>query len=121
LPAYITWERFCANRRRLEANRTNQKAPGPVRQGAALLGGLLYCGRCGRRMQVRYSGQKNTPWYGCTRNNSDYGDPLCQSLSGQGLDELVATQLLAAVEPAALQASLAAVADVERERVTLTR
>jgi DNA invertase Pin-like site-specific DNA recombinase len=121
LPAYITWERFCANQKRLEANRTNQDAPGAPRSGAALLGGLLYCGRCGRRMQVRYSGRKSLPWYGCTRNTSDYGDPLCQSLSGPALDELVATQLLAAVEPATLQACLDAVADVERERAELLR
>jgi DNA invertase Pin-like site-specific DNA recombinase len=119
LPAYITWERFCANQKRLEANRTHPDAPGAPRQGAALLGGLLYCGRCGRRMQVRYGGRKCLPWYGCTRNTSDYGDPLCQSLSGTALDELVATQLLAAVEPAALQACLDAVADSEQERAEL--
>jgi DNA invertase Pin-like site-specific DNA recombinase len=121
LPAYITWERFCANQKRLEANRTTPDAPGPVRQGAALLGGLLHCGRCGRRMQIRYSGRQSLPYYACTRNTSDYGDPLCQSLSGRGLDELVTAQLLAAVAPAALQASLAAVADIERERSELLR
>jgi DNA invertase Pin-like site-specific DNA recombinase len=121
LPAYISWERFEANQRRLEANRTNQAAAGAPRQGAALLGGLLYCGRCGRRMQIRYSGRKNLPWYGCTRNTSDYGDPLCQSLSGPSLDHLVTAQILAAMAPAALEADLAAVADVERERAELLR
>src|SRR5262245_49283981 len=70
-------------------------------------------------MQVRYVGRKNAPWYGCTRNSSDYGEPLCQGLSGQRLDDLVAAQVLQAVEPAALEASLAAVADIERERAGL--
>ena len=121
LPAYVSWERFQANQRRLQANQTTRGTPGPVRPGAALLGGLIHCGRCGRRMQVRYGGRKNAPWYGCTRNSSDYGDPLCQSLSGQRLDDLVATQILQAVEPAALEASLAAVADLERERAGLQR
>ena len=121
LPAYISWERFQANQRRLQANQTTQDTPGPVRQGVALLGGLLYCGRCGRRMQVRYCGRQNAPWYGCTRNSSDYGDPLCQGLSGQWLDDLVATQILRAVKPAALEASLAAVADIERDRAGLLR
>jgi hypothetical protein len=46
---------------------------------------------------------------------------LCQSLSGQGLDDLVAAQMLSAVEPAALEASLAAVADIERERAELLK
>jgi DNA invertase Pin-like site-specific DNA recombinase len=121
LPAYISWERFEANQRRLEANRTNAEAPGAPRQGAALLRGLLRCGRCGRRMQVRYCGAKSLPCYACTRNTSDYGDPLCQSLSGQPIDELVSAQILAALEPAALEASLAAVADIEQERAELLK
>jgi DNA invertase Pin-like site-specific DNA recombinase len=121
LPAYITWERFCANQERLAANRARHDAAGAPRQGAALLGGLLFCGRCGRRMTVRYAGRAGAHWYGCTRGMADYGEPLCQSLSGRVLDELVAGQVLAAVAPAALEASLAAVAEVERERAELTR
>jgi DNA invertase Pin-like site-specific DNA recombinase len=121
LPASITWERFEANQRRLAANSARPGAPGAPRRGAALLPGLLYCGRCGRRLRVRYGGRDNAPHYACTRNSSDHGDPLCQSLSGRGLDELVAGQILRAVEPAALEASLAAVADVERERAALPR
>jgi hypothetical protein len=73
-------------------------------------------------MVVRYSGPKNRPTYACTRGSADYGEPLCQGLSnGTALDELVARQLLAAVGPAALEASLAAVAGVERQRAELTR
>jgi hypothetical protein len=72
-------------------------------------------------MHVRYSGPGGRRWYGCTRGTSDYADPLCQSLSGPVVDELVAGRVLAAVEPAALEASLAAVAEVERERSELTR
>jgi hypothetical protein len=73
-------------------------------------------------MVVRYSGPKNRPTYTCARGSADYGEPLCQGLSnGAALDELVARQLLAAVEPAALEASLAAVAGVERQRAELTR
>jgi DNA invertase Pin-like site-specific DNA recombinase len=121
LPAYITWDRFCANQERLAANRARHEAAGAPRQGSALLGGLLRCGRCGRRMLVRYGGPKGRPWYGCTRGMADYAEPLCQSLSGPVLDDLVARQILAAVAPAALEASLAAMAEVERERAELTR
>jgi hypothetical protein len=71
-------------------------------------------------MSARYAGHKPAHWYGCVRGSADYGEPLCQSLSGRALDTLVADQVLAAVEPAALEASLAAVADVERERAELT-
>ena len=122
LPAYIPWERFEANQKRLTANRNLPGTPGAPRNGPALLAGLVRCGRCGRRMVVRYSGPKNRPTYACTRGSADYGEPLCQGLSnGTALDDLVARQLLAAVQPAALEASLAAVAGVERQRAELTR
>jgi DNA invertase Pin-like site-specific DNA recombinase len=122
LPAYITWDRFAANQARLTANRQLPATPGAPRNGPAVLAGLVRCGRCGRRMVVRYSGPKNCPSYTCTRGSADYAEPLCQGLSnGTALDELVAGQLLAAVEPAALEASLAAVAGVERERAELAR
>jgi DNA invertase Pin-like site-specific DNA recombinase len=121
LPAYITWDRFQANQERLDANRARHDRPGAPRQGASLLAGLLRCGRCGQRMCVRYSGAKDRHSYNCSRSTSSYGDPLCQSLSGPVLDELIAGRVLAAVEPAALEASLAAVAGVERERAELAR
>ena len=121
VPAYITWDRFRANQERLEANRARQDRPGATRQGPSLLAGLLRCGRCGRRMIVLYSGPKNRHAYTCTRGPTGYGEPLCQSLSGPALDELIAGRVLAAVEPAALEASLAAVAGVERERSELAR
>jgi DNA invertase Pin-like site-specific DNA recombinase len=122
LPAYITWERFVANQQRLTANRTLPGTPGAPRNGPAVLAGLVRCGRCGRRMVVRYSGPRSRPSYACTRGSADYAEPLCQGLSnGAALDELVARQLLAAVQPAALEASLAAAAGVERQRAELAR
>jgi DNA invertase Pin-like site-specific DNA recombinase len=121
LPAYITWERFQANQERLAANRARHEAMGAPREGAALLKGLIRCGRCGRRMLVHYAQQAGRYNYVCSRAVADYAEPLCQSLSGPGLDDLVAKQLLAAVEPAALEASMAAIEDVERERAELQR
>ena len=121
VPGYITWDRFRANQERLEANRARQDRPGAPRQGRSLLAGLLRCGRCGRRMIVLYSGPNNHHAYTCTRGPTGYGEPLCQGLSGPALDELIAGRVLAAVEPAALEASLAAVAGVERERSELAR
>jgi hypothetical protein len=121
VPAYITWERFQANQERLAANRSRPGSPGAPRNGAALLGGLLRCGRCGRRMAVRYTGSNGLPWYACTGASAEYAGPLCQSAPGPVLDRLVASQIMAAVAPAALEASLAAVAEVERERAALAR
>jgi DNA invertase Pin-like site-specific DNA recombinase len=122
VPAYISWERFEANQERLAANRNLPHTPGAPRHGPALLAGLVRCGRCGRRLVVRYGGPKQSVSYTCTRGSADYGEPLCQGLSNATtLEELVAGQLLAAVQPAALEASLAAVAGVKRQRAELTR
>jgi hypothetical protein len=72
-------------------------------------------------MLVRYAGARGRYSYTCARGAADHAEPVCQSLSGPALDGLVADRVLAAVEPAALEASLAAVAEVERERSELAR
>jgi len=118
-PAYITPQRFWANQERLAANRARAEAAGTVRQGPSLLGGILRCGRCGQRMMVAYSGRASRLRYSCGRAMVEYAEPLCQGLAGRVLDDLVAAQVLAALEPAALELSLAAADDVQQERARL--
>ena len=120
-PAYITAERFVANQERLAANRARTAAAGAPRSGPSLLGGLVVCGRCGRRMMISYANGGQSLRYACSRAFSDYAEPVCQSLAGRVLDELVSAQILAALQPEALQRSLAAVADLEQERARLHR
>ncbi len=57
------------------------------------------------------------------RGSADYGEAPCArgASNATTLEELVAGQLLAAVQPAALEASLAAVAGVKQQRAELTR
>ena len=58
-PGYVSWEEYLATRERLRANvRPRGEGGGAAREGLALLQGILRCGRCGRRMQVAYSGTK---------------------------------------------------------------
>ncbi len=118
-PAYITPERFWANQARLEANRARQEAAGAIRNGPSLLGGLLRCGRCRQRLMVSYGGHGSRLRYTCGRAAVEYAEPLCQSLAGGPLDELVVGQILAALAPAALELSLAAADDLEQERQRL--
>jgi DNA invertase Pin-like site-specific DNA recombinase len=120
-PAYITAERFWANQKRLVANRARSDAVGAVRHGPSLLGGLAVCGRCGQRMLVSYGSRSSRLRYSCSRAMVDYAEPLCQSLAGRVLDDLVTAQVLAALEPAALELSLAAAAEIEQERERLHR
>lgn len=112
IPAYITWQRYEDNLAQLAANRT--LALGTPRRGPALLGGLLECGRCGRRMCVTYGGRRLG--YICSRDTSDYGGPACQSMSGRVLDERITQLVLEALEPSALEVSLKVAEDLEAER-----
>jgi DNA invertase Pin-like site-specific DNA recombinase len=119
-PAYITWDQYQANLKRMEDNRSRWDTTGAVREGPALLNGLLVCGRCSRRLSVTY-GSHQRPRYSCMRNYIDYGEPLCQSLAGRRLDELIARQVLSVLEPASLELSLSASADIQRERMELEK
>jgi DNA invertase Pin-like site-specific DNA recombinase len=118
-PAYITAERFWDNQERLQANGARVTSPGTVRQGASLLGGLLTCAQCGHRLLVQYINAGSGLRYSCLRDAIDYGEPACQSLSGQRLDAFISQQVLAVLQPAALELHLAAAADVEQERQRL--
>jgi hypothetical protein len=120
LPAYITWEQYLKNRERIQQNQNGSASVGVARKGAALLAGLLVCGNCGRHMQPSYHGH-DTAQYGCNRQYVEGTDPRCSGLAAKPLDELVSQQLLAALEPAALELSLQARADVERERQRLEK
>src|SRR6185295_7261149 len=100
---FITWETFEANTARLRGNwrRPRELAGGAVREGRALLQGLLRCGRCGRIMQTSYSGTKgNCPRYVCARATQLYaGERVCQSIGGIRLENTVLDELFTVLEP----------------------
>ncbi|MDP9373946.1 MAG: recombinase family protein [Chloroflexota bacterium] len=120
-PAYISWEQYERNLARLKANQARAEEVGVARKGAALLAGLVICAKCGRRLHVRYGGRCNRHTYICSRLMSDYGGEICQQLAGPPLDTLVSTWVLDALTPAALDLSLAAATNLERERADLVR
>jgi hypothetical protein len=121
LPAYICWEHYEKNLERLAANQSRADTKGAPGRGISLLQGLLVCGRCGARMNVRYGKGKGREHhvYFCSRLASDYGAKACQNVSGPTLDEFVTQKVLEALKPAALELSLAAAEHVEREREQL--
>jgi DNA invertase Pin-like site-specific DNA recombinase len=124
LPAYITVKQYQANLARLAANAARAETPGVVRAGSALLSGLARCGRCGRRMTVRYHLRAQTTQheYVCARQQTDYGaGQRCQALAGACVDALVTQQVLAALAPAAVEVSLQAAEQVTAERAELER
>jgi DNA invertase Pin-like site-specific DNA recombinase len=118
LPAYISWDQYLKNREQVEQNRNGPASPGVPRDGVALLCGVLVCGTCDRHLQASYH-SRDVAQYACNRHYVEGTEPRCYGLAAAPLDHLVSQQVLAALEPAALQLSLQAQADVEQERQRL--
>ena len=109
-PGYITFERYLANQQRLRANWRPPRGEGggAAREGRALLQGVIRCGRCGRRMQVGYSGKTLVPNYSCVRGNQLYGTERCQSVGGRRIERVVLDAVFQALQPAGIEATLRA-------------
>ena len=124
-PGYITFERYLANQQRLRANWRPPRGEGggAAREGRALLQGLIRCGRCGRRMQVGYSGKTLVPNYSCVRGNQLYGTERCQSVGGRRIERVVLDAVFEALAPAGIEATLRALehADGDHQRAGALR
>lgn len=115
LPAYISWEQYEANQEQLARNQA--RARGTVRNGPAMLTGILICGRCGRKMCVQYTSGKAYYWCGAQAIN--YGEPHCQTLAARVVDAGVSELVLLALQPSSLEVSLRVAQDLQAERVRL--
>ncbi|MGN6543995.1 MAG: recombinase family protein [Aureliella sp.] len=114
-PAYISWEEYVQNQEILNRNRSTPGTPGSPRNGKALLSGLVRCGRCGHSMRTGH-GSRERAHYSCEYHRIKGASTDCTGLSARELDTLVEEKLLLALEPASLELSLRAEAQVEGER-----
>jgi len=116
-PGFVTWEHYEQIQDQLRANWRPPRGHGggAAREGTALLQGRVRCGRCGRMMQVGYSGTTgDTPRYICGRNKQLYGGERgCQSVGGRGLENRVLDEVFAMLEPASLAATAKALAEAD--------
>jgi DNA invertase Pin-like site-specific DNA recombinase len=111
-PGYISWQDYDRNEQQLQQSAKAlgfQRNAGPAREGPALLQGNIVCGLCGGRMNVRYNVRKHgmIPNYVCVGRGRLFGDPLCQSILGAGIDDAIAQLLVDTVTPVALDLALA--------------
>ena len=116
-PGYVDWDTYLANRATLRANWRSPagQAAGSVREGPALLQGLVRCGRCGRKMIIGYSGVGSQCRYLCAQGLRLYGTTrTCQSIGGRRIDARVVEEVFALLEPASLAATTAALSEAER-------
>jgi DNA invertase Pin-like site-specific DNA recombinase len=117
-PGYISWDTYETNQKLLLGNATahgEDRAAGPAREGSALLQGLAICGRCGRRMTVRYHTRHGVevPDYQCQNRCIQDGGQRCQSIPGGVVDDAVASLLLDTLTPHALEVALTVQAELD--------
>lgn len=123
-PAYVDWDEFMANRRQLANNvaRYDAERPGTPRKGDALLQGIARCGRCSRRMCLRYSGPDgNYPVYVCVADQSAEGRPKCQEVRALAVDAQIERLILEALTPDRLELAVAALGEIEKENHAMER
>ncbi len=115
---YIDWETYEENRRIIAGNALNrdgEETVRAVRAGQGLLSGVLRCGRCGRKLHVRYWGKSGTaPGYIC-KGDFDSGGRYCLGFGGSRVDRRFSKELLQVLSPLGVEASLLAVEDLKGE------
>jgi excisionase family DNA binding protein len=117
-PGYISWSEYLHNQKVLEANiaMSSPQNTGAAKGGLALLSGLLRCGRCGRLLQVAYSGTAGrVPRYNCCGGRTLRGSGSCLTVGARHLDEAVCREVLAALQPVGIEAALEVAARAGRD------
>ena len=101
-PAYVTWATFARIAAILDDNYAayeHNRRRGVPRHGAALLQGIVYCGRCGHKMMVQYKGGNE---YLCNYLRGQTHAPVCQRLPADPVDQQVVAAFFEALAPAEL-------------------
>jgi DNA invertase Pin-like site-specific DNA recombinase len=120
-PAYVTWETFERIAAILDDNYAayaHNRRRGVPRQGAALLQGIVYCGRCGHKMAVQYKGGNE---YLCNYLRSQTQAPVCQRLPADPVDQQVVGAFFEALAPAELDLYDHALAQRRQQQLEVDR
>jgi DNA invertase Pin-like site-specific DNA recombinase/uncharacterized protein YndB with AHSA1/START domain len=113
---FIDWATFQANQARLDSNTRPKphQSGGAVREGSALLQGLVTCGHCGRRLHVHYRGRNSAPGYHCAGKDLVAGRGVyCLNVGGMVIEQAVVRAFLEAITPAAIEAVRLSVGQLE--------
>lgn len=109
---YIDWATFKENQRMIRRNDfrgESDETAGAARAGTGLLAGLLRCGRCGRKLYVRYRGKSGTiARYLCTGDFGADGSRYCIGFGGATVDRRFSDEIVRVLSPLGIRASLAA-------------
>ena len=118
-PGFVTWERYEPTQDQLRANwraRRGDTAAARSREGSALLQGRVRCGRCGRMMQIGYSGPTgNCPALFLRPDQAAVWQRSAGARAWAAADSSnrVLDEVFAVLEPASLAATAKALAEAD--------
>jgi DNA invertase Pin-like site-specific DNA recombinase len=115
-PAYIAWETFEKIDDMLRDNYSEydrNKTRGVPREGKALLQGIAYCGECSHKLVVQYKGGTR---YLCNALRQQHGEPVCQYLPADPIDDQVVRWFFEALSVAEIDVAAGALAEADRQR-----
>jgi len=107
---YIDWDVYQGNQTMI-ANNDNAKGNavrGSVKNGEALLAGLLRCGHCGAKLLAQYPGP-SVIRYQCSAYALNRDHPCCVMFGGLRADRLVSEQLMQCLTPFGVEAAIRAI------------
>jgi DNA invertase Pin-like site-specific DNA recombinase len=107
-PAYISWKQFEDHCGKLAQNRARWKMEenqGAIRDGLALLAGLMRCGACGARIYVSYKAA--SALYYCDGGHVK-GAKRCQAFGSHAIDRAVGDAVCRALSPLGIEAAVEA-------------
>ncbi len=111
-PGYISWAQYQRNQDLMRSNGGNfmhDESALAVRSGQGLLTGLLRCGRCGRKLHIRYWGKRGTAARYVCMGDFATGGEYCLGFGGATVDKRLNEEILKAISPHGLKASVAAI------------
>ena len=117
-------EEYMQTQEQLRHNWQRDGSKGVARQGSALLQGIVWCGRCGRKMGVQHHATKEqrSATYICHMGHQQEGeDATCQTMTARPVDAAVAQAFLEAVSPVGVEVAVAVLSQVEQQLADLQR
>src|SRR6202162_3206399 len=124
---YIDWATYEENQKMIRRNSVNwqgDESMAAIRAGQGLLVGLLRCGRCGRKLHVRYWGGSGTNARYLCKGDYDDGGQYCIGFGGASVDRRLGQELLKVISPLGVEASLKALEELSAgdaaQRATLS-
>jgi DNA invertase Pin-like site-specific DNA recombinase len=109
---YIAWEHYEENQRMIRRNAlglVRDESVSAVRSGQGILVGILRCGRCGRKLHVRYWGRGGTAARYACKGDYDSGGRYCLAFGGGTVDRRFGEELLEVISTFGMEASLEAI------------